>query len=144
VTRTLLARSTCSALLLTCSDFRFKSAERRFAEACGLVDDYDLVARPGAARSLVAPRSEAMRETLVEELRLLHGLHAFTRVLLVNHVSCRAYDDIASPQDEVAVHEAHLRAAVLEAQRLLPGVRAEAHLVRETGGDDELDVTAVA
>ena len=94
--RALFERQTCSALVITCSDFRFKHAEHAFAEAAGLRDDYDLIARPGAIRSLVLPRSEAARTSMEEEIALLWRLHGFTRVLMVNHLSCRAYDDIAS------------------------------------------------
>ncbi len=124
----LYARGTCSALLITCSDFRFKSVERAFA-AAGLTDDYDLIARPGAIRSLVAPRSAAARESMQEEILLLWKLHGFTRVLMVNHLSCRAYDDLTAGADERAVHVAHLRAAGPAIERLCAGVTAEACLV---------------
>ena len=79
----LFERATCSALVITCSDFRFKSCERAFAEAAGLDDDYDLIARPGAIRSLVLPRNAAARESMEEEILLLWRLHRFTRVLMV-------------------------------------------------------------
>ncbi|MEX0749264.1 MAG: carbonic anhydrase [Dehalococcoidia bacterium] len=124
----LLIRSTCAALVITCSDFRFKSAEHAFIEACGLTDDYDLIARPGAARSLVAPRSAAAGQTMHEEIRLLWTLHSFTRILLVNHVSCRAYDDIATAANEYEIHEQHLLAAAATLARAYPDVTPETYL----------------
>jgi hypothetical protein len=136
----LIERSACLALVITCSDFRFKRAEVAFTEAAGLRDDYDLIARPGAIRGLVAPRDEASRQTLRDEIALLHRVHGFTRVLMLNHVSCRAYDDIATPANERAVHGEHLTAARKVIESWLAGVRAEPYLVAP-GTDGELGVT---
>jgi hypothetical protein len=130
----LFRRQTCSALVITCSDFRFKSAERAFA-ADALPDDYDLIARPGGIRSLVAPRTAAARDTLDAEIALLWSVHAFTRVLMVHHVSCRAYDDLATAQNEVEVHTAHLSEARRVIEGRLQGVRAEAYLVQMVRGE---------
>jgi hypothetical protein len=125
----LIDRNDCSALVITCSDFRFKSAEREFAEAAGLRDDYDLLARPGSIRSLVQPRNPAWRESMLEEIRLLWSAHQFRRVLLVNHVSCRAYDDIATRDNELEIHAGHLRRAVATVEGMFSGVNAEPYLI---------------
>ena len=133
--KNLLARSSCSALLITCSDFRFKSTERGLAESLGLVDDYDLIARPGAARSLVVPRTPAARDTLGDEIRLLWSVHQFPRVILLNHISCRAYDDLATTENEVDVHSQHLLRAVPIVEAMCAGLQAEAWLM-EFDGDE--------
>jgi hypothetical protein len=125
----LFSRDRCTALVITCSDFRFKSAERAFAEQAGIVDDYDLIARPGAIRALVAPRSVAARDAMRDDIRLLWSLHHFSRVLMLNHVSCRAYDDLATPQNEVAVHTDHLLQAKPLIEAMFEGVRGEPYLV---------------
>ncbi|HYM15514.1 MAG TPA: carbonic anhydrase [Dehalococcoidia bacterium] len=125
----LYTRATCSALVITCSDFRFKRAERLFIEATGLADDYDLIARPGAARSLVAPRNDAARASMEDEIRMLYDAHGFTRVLMLHHLSCRAYDDLAVAEGQRAVHAAHLRAASAVLAQRLPGVAPEPYLV---------------
>ena len=130
----LYARSTCSALVITCSDFRFKSVERSFVEVAGLDGDYDLIARPGAIRSLVAPRSAAARESMEEEILMLWKLHAFTRVLMVNHLSCRAYDDLTSGNDEREIHRAHLQTAASAIERRYEGVTPEPYLIALVGG----------
>ena len=130
----LYARSTCSALVITCSDFRFKSAERALATEAGLGDDYDLIARPGGIRSLVAPRDEAARATMEREIELLLKLHGFTRVLMANHLSCRAYDDLAATADERPIHEAHLRAAASEISTRYRTLAAEAYLLSMQDG----------
>ncbi len=121
-------RTTCEALLITCSDFRFKAAERRFIDAAGLACDYDLIARPGAIRSLVLPRNAAARETMDEEIRLLWSLHKFRRILALNHLSCRAYDDIATAVNERETHIDHLRRAGPVLEGRFVGVRAELYL----------------
>jgi hypothetical protein len=136
----LIQRSRCTALVITCSDFRFKTAERAFA-AAALPDDYDLIARPGAIRAFVAPKTPAMRETLEAEIALLWAVHEFPRVLMVNHVSCRAYDDLVTPEDQINVHTTHLRAARREIEARFPAVTAEPYLVRLVDG--ELHVVAV-
>jgi Putative carbonic anhydrase len=130
----LYARAACSALVITCSDFRFKSVERTFVEMAGLVDDYDLIARPGAIRSLVSPRNTAARDSMEEEILMLWKLHRFTRVLMMNHLSCRAYDDLAAGADERSVHLAHLQAAGPAIERRYEGVTAEAYLVAIVDG----------
>lgn len=129
----LYSRGTCAALIITCSDFRFKAAERALAETAGLADDYDLIARPGAIRALVAPRTPAARETLEEEIALLWKLHGFTRVLMVNHMSCRAYDDLATGDGQRAVHVAHLREAAGVVARLCGEATAEGYVIAFEG-----------
>jgi len=131
----LIDRNRCSALVITCSDFRFKSAERAFVEAAQLADDYDLLARPGSVRSLVQPRSTASRDGMLDEIRMLWSVHQFSRVLLVNHVSCRAYDDIATPDNELAVHADHLRRAISAVEGLFNGVTADSYLIDYVAGD---------
>ena len=130
----LVGRSTCSSLVITCSDFRFKSAERAFVDTAGLRDDHDLIARPGAIRSLVQPRSAGARESLEQEIVLLWKVHNFTRVLMLNHLSCRAYDDIASPATERAAHVRHLLAAAPIIEGLVEAVTAEAYLIEPDKG----------
>jgi hypothetical protein len=126
--RDLVARTTCAALLITCSDFRFKGAERRFADAAALADDYDLIARPGAIRSVVLPRDAAAEQTMYDEIALLWKLHRFTRIVAVNHVSCRAYDDIATSANEREIHVEHLRRARALLDARFAGVTTEGYL----------------
>lgn len=130
----LFIRSTCAALVITCSDFRFKSAERSFASSLGLADDYDLIARPGAIRSIVEPRTPDGRQSLLEEIGLLWRLHSFQRVLMLNHMSCRAYDDLTAGRDERSVHADHLQEAARVIEKSLAGVKAEPYLVALVDG----------
>lgn len=91
---------------------------------------------------LVQPKSPAARDTLLEEIRLLWSVHKFSRVLLVNHASCRAYDDLAGTEQEIAVHAEHLRRAVPIVEAMFAGVTAEPYFIDHSGG--EFVVTKVA
>ena len=135
----LYARAACSALVITCSDFRFKSVERTFAELTGLADDYDLIARPGAIRSLVSPRNAAARESMEDEIILLWKLHGFKRLLMVNHLSCRAYDDLAPDEGQREIHLAHLQAAGSAIEQRYEGLTAEAYLIAIADGALRVD-----
>jgi hypothetical protein len=135
----LAARRRCAALVITCSDFRFKSAERALAESAGLRDDYDLIARPGSIRSLVTPRTPAMRETMEAEVELLWKLHGFTRVLMVQHMTCAAYADLAEHGDERALHLAHLATAGEWVAAHLAGARAEPYIANVVDGAIQIE-----
>jgi hypothetical protein len=71
---------------------------------------------------------------MLHEIRLLHGIHAFPRALLVHHQSCAAYADLTAGRDERAIHVQHLRAASAAFEAAVAGVRAEAYLVELVDG----------
>ena len=106
-----LSRARCRALVISCSDFRFISAQRQARIDLGLENSYDLIARPGGVRQVVLPTSEAARETMLEEIDLLRSLHHFPRILLMNHVTCAMYKDISTRANEIATHHEHLHRA---------------------------------
>lgn len=139
--RVRLSDTTCRALVISCSDYRFVSAQRQARLDMGLDDAYDLLARPGGVRQLVEPLSEAGRETIYEEIALLHGLHSFERILLMNHVTCGAYRDVWDSGREAEVHKEHL----LRAKEILgaryPELSVEPYL--SVIIDDTAVVTAV-
>ena len=125
MTEELRDRSGCSALVITCSDFRLQHAVHAYLEAHGLDDDFDQIVRPGAARSLVAPRNDAARISMEEEIALLHRIHGFTRVLVVHHIDCKAYADLAEGRDERALHDEQTALVADRLATLLPGVTTE-------------------
>ena len=136
-----ISEANCRALVISCSDFRFIAAQREARVALGLNNAYDLVARPGGIRALVAPASEAANVTMREEIRLLYELHDFERILLMNHVNCGAYRQLVGEEDEAALHRKHL----LEAKRILheeyPGLTVEPYL--SVIVDDSVEVVPV-
>lgn len=123
-----LSRARCRALVLSCSDFRFISAQRQARLDLGLENAYDLVARPGGVRQLVLPTSEAARQTMLEEIDLLRELHHFPRIVLMNHMECGMYKDISTRATEAAIHREHLGRAHDLLHERYPGLTVETYL----------------
>jgi|SRR6187455_3469358 len=136
-----ISEAKCRALVISCSDFRFIAAQREARVALGLNNAYDLVARPGGVRALVAPASEAANVTMREEIRLLYELHGFERILLMNHVNCGAYSQLAAPEDEEALHRKHLMSAKRILHDEFPGLTVEPYL--SVIVDDTVEVVPV-
>ena len=130
------------ALVISCSDFRFVSAQRQARLDLGLNNAYDLIARPGGVRQIVLPTSEAARQTMDEEIALLYDLHGFRRVLLMNHMNCGVYQDLAAEQDEEAVHREHLAAAREILRERFPKLDVETYLSLISG--DTVEVVTLA
>ena len=123
-----LSNAQCRALVISCSDFRFISAQRQARLDLGLENAYDLLARPGGVRQLVKPLSEAGRETIYEEIALLYRLHSFERILLMNHMTCGAYADVWESGREADVHKEHLLRAKEILADLYPSLSIEPYL----------------
>ncbi|MGB4862168.1 MAG: hypothetical protein WBO97_06890 [Tepidiformaceae bacterium] len=133
-----LSEANCRALVISCSDFRFVSAQRQARLDLGLENAYDLVARPGGVRQIVLPTSEAARVTMEEEIALLYDLHDFQRILLMNHMNCGMYQDLSSPQVEESVHREHLAAAREILAKRFPGLAIETYLSTIVGDGVEV------
>lgn len=123
-----LSEANCRALVISCSDYRFIAAQREARVELGLNNAYDLVARPGGVRSLVAPASEAAQATMFEEIALLYRLHDFDRILLMNHMNCGAYQALVEPENEEALHREHLMTAKRILREQYPGLTVEPFL----------------
>jgi hypothetical protein len=123
-----LSRARCRALVISCSDFRFISAQRQARLDLGLENSYDLIARPGGVRQVVLPTSEAARQTMLEEIDLLRSLHHFPRILLMNHMGCGMYKDISTRTNEEAIHRSHLHQAHDILRERFPGLTVETYL----------------
>lgn len=136
-----LSEAQCRALVISCSDFRFISAQRQARLVLGLENAYDLIARPGGVRQVVLPTSEAARQTMEEEIALLHKLHDFDRILLMNHMNCGMYQDLASAEDERRVHIEHLAEAKQLLEQRFPGLVIETYL--SVVEDDTVKVVAM-
>jgi len=79
---------TCKALIVTCMDFRFQSAFRKFAEDNGLRDNYDLYSIAGTQKTFI---DEETRATALKQVELSQKLHGMTDVYLIAHWDCGAY-----------------------------------------------------
>ena len=140
--RALFERSTCAALVITCSDFRFKHAERAFADAAGLGRRL----RPDRASGRHPLACAAAQRGVADEHgggdRAAVAAASLARVLMVNHLSCRAYDDIATAANEREIHAQHLAAAAKVVEGLVEGAAGQAYVV-ELGDARALAVVAL-
>lgn len=102
----------CENLVLMCMDFRF---HRRLGDVLGFAGyrDFDVLALPGSSKSLC---ESASRGIILDSIAIAISVHGVKRVLIVDHVDCRAYGGSAACADsdaEVRMHERALREAVL-------------------------------
>lgn len=100
----------CENLVLMCMDFRF---HRRLADVLGFAGyrDFDLLALPGSSKAI---REQATRGIILESIATAIAVHGVKRVLIVDHVDCRAYggSEACSDSDaETRMHESALREA---------------------------------
>ena len=77
-----------------------------------------------------------------EEIALLYDLHGFKRVLLMNHMTCGMYRDLASRRKEEEVHREHLAAAKAILQERFPELSVETYLSVIVG--DTVEVVTVS
>jgi hypothetical protein len=55
-------------------------------------------------------------------------VHGFPRIIAINHLSCRAYDDIATLENERTLHTGHLLSARDDLSSRFAGTTAEVYL----------------
>lgn len=136
-----LSKARCRALVISCSDFRFISAQRQIRLDLGLDNAYDLLARPGGVFSLVRSTSKIARKSMLEEIDLLRSLHHFRSILLMNHVTCGAYRTLAHGKREITMHRDDLLQAKTMLEARYQRVRVTAYL--STIVDDTVEVLPV-
>ena len=76
-----------------------------------------------------------MRESMEQEIRLLWSIHQFKDVIFLNHVGCRAYDDLATEANEIDIHTTHLRAAETLVEGWFATVDVQPHLMMVIDGE---------
>lgn len=93
----------CDNLAVMCMDFRF---HRRVCDLLSYAGyrDYNLMALPGASKSVL---SETSRETVISAIRLVVDAHGVKRVIIVDHVDCRAYGGSEAFPNAAAEEQAH-------------------------------------
>jgi hypothetical protein len=109
------------ALVVHCCDPRFVDAYRQAAEQVS--EFYDLMAVPGASKAIVD------NPTIIGNIEMLHSLHAFTEVHIMDHIECGAFGKI---DDEVESHSKYLHLAEKKINKALPSVRVVPHLLGVT------------
>jgi len=106
------------AIVVTCCDPRFQDAYRQAAEQVS--DYYDLMAVPGASKAIVDDPN------VIKNIKLLHSLHHFEEVHIMDHVECGAFGKI---DDEVDSHSKYLHLAIQKLGKELPELKVIPHLL---------------
>jgi carbonic anhydrase len=106
------------ALVVHCCDPRFQEAYRQAAEQVS--NFYDLMAVPGASKAIVDDPN------VIKNIKMLHGLHDFSEVHIMDHVECGAFGKI---DDEVDSHSKYIHLAIQTINKALPEVEVIPHLL---------------
>jgi hypothetical protein len=113
-------------LVLHCADPRFQGAYREVIDSFG--QKYDLMERAGASKAV------AEDPTTITELEMLHGLHGFSTVHILDHIDCGAYGEVS---DEVDAHSYYLKLAAKGIKQAIPNLKIVPHLL---GEEEELEL----
>jgi carbonic anhydrase len=106
------------ALIVHCCDPRFVDAYRQAAGQ--LCEFYDLMAVPGASKAIVDDVN------VIKNIQMLHGLHDFEEIHIMDHIECGAFGKI---DDEVDSHSKYLHLAIQKLDKALPQVKVVPHLL---------------
>ncbi len=108
------------ALIIRCIDYRFVTQSRKFKDDQGLKDKYDLLAFPGASKSI---------HQLFDAIEVSNRLHKPKKIMVMDHEDCGAFGDKNSLQDHITSLE--------KARRLLniqfPNIPVELYYIKFSG-----------
>jgi hypothetical protein len=86
------------------------------------------MAVPGASKAIVEDAN------VIKNIKMLHGLHHFTEVHIMDHIECGAFGKI---DDEVESHSKYLYLAQKKINKALPSLNVIPHIL---GEEKELEV----
>ena len=119
------------ALVLSCIDFRFMTAEGKFLRKKNLGDEYDWTALAGASLAVSGFPHQSDREAFWDQLDLSYRLHHIKKVIVLDHQDCGAYaikiDPNLSkdPERELQVHTDYLNRAYWSIRNRYPNIEVE-------------------
>jgi carbonic anhydrase len=105
------------ALVLSCIDFRFFTAERFFLAKKNLWGEYDWTALAGASLAITGFPHPSDAEAFWDQLDLSYRLHQIHKVIVIDHQDCGAYASMIDPnlskepERELQVHTDYLNQA---------------------------------
>ena len=117
-----LSRHQSDILVIHCADPRFQSAYRQIIDGFGKY--HDLLVVPGASKAIVNDKN------LIGHIKLLHDLHHFEKVHIMDHIECGAFGAI---EDEIKSHAKTLKLAADKIKEALPQLEVAHHLLGESG-----------
>ena len=109
------AKNHVPVLLLSCMDYRLIQATERYMDGRKLRRKYDHVILAGASLGAITEKFPAWNKTFWEHLDVAIELHGVSKVIVLDHRKCGAYDEILGPEcckdpaEETAVHTKKLQ-----------------------------------
>ncbi|MBD2296192.1 carbonic anhydrase [Anabaena sphaerica FACHB-251] len=122
------------ALVLSCIDFRFLTAERYFLNRKNLWGEYDWTALAGASLAITGFPHPSDAEAFWDQLDISYRLHHIHKVIVIDHQDCGAYammiDSNLSkdPERELQVHTDYLSRAYWLIRNRYPDIEVELYL----------------
>jgi hypothetical protein len=119
------------ALVLSCIDFRFLTAESSFLRLKKLGDEYDLTALAGASLAVTGFPHPSDAEAFWDQLDISYRLHHINKVIVIDHQDCGAYammidaDLSKDSARELQVHTDYLNRAYWLIRDRYPQIKIE-------------------
>ncbi|MEA5572320.1 carbonic anhydrase [Calothrix sp. UHCC 0171] len=119
------------ALVLSCIDFRFLTAERFFLGKKNLGGEYDWTALAGASLAVTGFPHPSDAEAFWDQLDISSRLHQINKVIIIDHQDCGAYATMIDPnlsQDpkrELEMHTDYLNRAYKSIRDRYPHLEVE-------------------
>lgn len=137
----------CQSLVITCMDYRFRSAIRDFLLSQGYKDNYDMVALAGVTKDLVEG-DEAGSNIILKEIDISHRLHGVEKLVIIHHMDCGGYGGHAAfdnLEDEKAKQIQDMRQAEEIIKAKHPDLEIDKVLARidESGNEPVIDFVIV-
>lgn len=133
----------CNVLVITCIDYRFRSAIRDFLLSNGLKGDYDMVSLAGATKDLVE-NDQHGRALIIKQIDIANRLHGINEVYIIHHMDCGAYGGssvFASSNEEKKRHTDDMEVAKKIIGEGFSDIKVKKVLARLElkGGEDQID-----
>ncbi|MBE9214682.1 carbonic anhydrase [Plectonema cf. radiosum LEGE 06105] len=119
------------ALVLSCIDFRFLTAESDFLGRKHLGGEYDWTALAGASLAVRGFPHPSDAEAFWDQLDLSYRLHHINKVIVIDHQDCGAYatmidpDLSKNPERELQIHTEYLHQAYRSIRDRYPNIEVE-------------------
>lgn len=123
-----------TALVLSCIDFRFMSAEQQFLSNI-LPQKYDWTALAGASLAISGFPHQAESTVFWDQLELSYKLHDIEKVIILDHQDCGAYASLIdpnlheNPEREYQAHVDYLNQAYTAIRERYPSLDVELYFV---------------
>lgn len=121
-----MSNHTCSAVVISCIDFRFQNYINTWIQQNIGQDNFDRVALAGGVKDF---------DAILKQLEISKKLHHINKVVLLNHEDCGAYGPelAADKQEEHLEHENNLKDAVNKTKQKFNDLDVKAYFLHLDG-----------